>query len=145
MLKQLLKIAIVILLVVLLVSVRYFEDLFYDPLILFFKEDYLHNQLPEINLSLLFVNYGLRYFINSFISLILIWVIYHNKSYMRFSGYFYLISFVLLLSLLYFLLQINQPAYFTILFYVRRFIIQPVFILLLLPAFYYQQSQEYNI
>ncbi len=131
----------IFILLVLLLAVRYFEGLFYDPLIAFFKHDYLNKNLPEIHTGALLLHLLLRYTLNTLLSLGVIWYLFKEKAYLRFGVYFYTSAFLLLSALL--LLFILHPALkkqvFTI-FYIRRFLIQPLFLLLLIPAFYYQQK-----
>jgi exosortase F-associated protein len=140
--KKFLKITLIIGLFTLLIAIRYFESYFYDPLQSFFKQAYLHQKLPQINTVKLFGNIFMRYTLNSLISIFLIWVVFKNKGFIIFSSIFYLIVFVILIIILYILLQTSSSQYYLPIFYVRRFLIQPVFILLLLPAFYYQQIQN---
>jgi len=123
---------------VLLVGVRFFENSFYDPLLSYFKYDYLHTSFPDVKMGKLFLNLFLRYTINTLISLGIIWVAFQKKSYLKFSLYFYGIAFMVLILLFYLVLQTNLENYYLIVFYIRRFLIQPIFVLLLLPAFYYQ-------
>ncbi|MBF2082162.1 exosortase F system-associated protein, partial [Flavobacterium psychrophilum] len=49
---------------------------------------------------------------------------------------------VLLMIGFYIVLNFFDESQKTILFYIRRFIIQPIFILLFIPAFYFQKKSE---
>jgi len=125
---------------IVLALVRFFEtDLFYDPFIPFYKGNYQLQAPPEFDFWRVFVNIILRFLANSFISLIIIWLAFRNRDFIKLSGFLYGILGVLLLLLFgFFLLNLTQEYYF-ILFYIRRFLIQPLLVLVLLPAFYYQQ------
>ncbi len=136
--KKWFNILFVGLLFLLLIGVRYFEELFYDPLQAYFEYDYLHNSLAEFNKGKLFFNIFIRYTINSIISILIIWVAFRKKSYVSFSIYFYSIAFVFLLFTFWLVLLTRFENYYLFGFYIRRFLIHPIFILLLLPAFYYQ-------
>ncbi len=140
--KNWIKILVIGLLFILLIGVRFFESYFYDPLQNYFEYDYLHTSLPDLTIGKLLLHLFLRYTLNTLLSLVIIWVAFGKKSYLKFSGYFYAIAFVILLITFYTLVQINNQDNNMILFYVRRFLIQPLFILLLLPAFYYQEHQK---
>ena len=122
----------------LLVLIRVFEnELFYDPYLLFFQDDYLRMDYP--NSGSLEVNrfHNIRYVLNTVISLGIIYVIFRDKSMVKFAGILYVIALVILLMLfLYFVLNPRQEDYLMF-FYIRRFLIQPIFLLLFLPAFYY--------
>lgn len=141
--KKASKIALIILLFCLLVLIRFFENtLFYDPLITFFKGNYLHNQPPVLFEGKLVGFTILRYAMNTVISLAVIYVAFRDWQLLKFSLIFYGVALVVLVLLfLYFLNNLGPENYF-IFFYVRRFLIQPLFILLLLPAFYYQKNMK---
>jgi len=135
------KITIVGVLVGLLILIRIFEnELFYDPYLLFFKDDYLRMDFPNREVFKLTAYTTLRYILNTFISLAIIYVVFRDKSMIKFAGILYTIAYVILLLLfLYFVLNPRQEDYLMF-FYVRRFLIQPIFLLLLLPAFYYYKK-----
>ena len=128
----------------LLVLVRYFQEtLFYDPLLDFFRSDFLEKEhLPHFNTLKLIFALTERYFLNSILSLLVLWIAFSEKDYVKFAALLYLIAFVFLLSVFYILLQNYEPERYQVLFYVRRFLIQPLFILIILPAFYYQKTRE---
>jgi len=136
--SKLSKITVVSILAGLLVLIRVFEnELFYDPYLLFFQDDYLRMDFPNREVFKLTLFTTLRYVLNSIISLGIIYVIFRDKSMIKFAGILYGIAYIILLILfLYFVLNPRQEDYL-IFFYIRRFLIQPIFLLLLLPAFYY--------
>ena len=143
--KYLIKVAAVILVVVAFVLIRiYQESLFYDPFIRFYGLYYHDMNPPEVNALALIINTSIRYWLNSLLSIGLIYVLFRNKNALRFSMFFYGSAFLLLIiafSITYYQLS---PKLYMIFFYIRRFLIQPIFILLLLPAFYYQQINQAN-
>jgi exosortase F-associated protein len=122
----------------LLILIRVFEnELFYDPYLLFFQDDYLRMDHPNMEVFKLTVYTTFRYALNTMISLGIIYVIFRDKSMVKFAGILYVIALVILLVLfLYFVMNPRQEDYL-IFFYIRRFLIQPIFLLLFLPAFYY--------
>jgi exosortase F-associated protein len=128
------------LLFIVLIAVRYFESYFYDPLIEYFKYEYLHHALPKIEEGKFFINLLLRYMINTIVSILILWITFRKKGIVIFSIYFYLIAFIILSIAFWFILKTRFENYYLIGFYVRRFLIQPLFIMILLPAFYYQKS-----
>mgnify|MGYP003632364419 CR=1 FL=1 len=82
------RIILVFVLFVLLFLVRAYEmQLFYDPLIDYFQNDYLYRSIPEINSWHLVVDMLYRYSINSVISLGIIHLIFQNKKNLKFSGF----------------------------------------------------------
>lgn len=125
----------------LLVLIRAFENqLFYDPFLNFFKNDYLQSNIPEYNAWLLFLNHIFRYALNMLVSLGIIYIAFENKHVLKFSLGLYMVAFVILVSLYFYLIQHNLAEDYLLTFYVRRFLIQPLFVLILLPAFYYQRK-----
>ena len=137
---RLIKGLLVFALFVLLVLVRAFEaKLFYDPLIQHFRYHYLYEALPEFDTLKLFFFVFLRYVLNMIISLGIIYVIFKNKRLIKFSVKFYSVGFIVM-SLVYYVLlstEITGDQWLT--FYIRRFLIHPLFVLILIPAFYYQK------
>lgn len=140
--KKLSNILIAGFLFLILVAIRYFEHYFYDPLQTYFEYDYLHAKLPEINTAKLFFHIFLRYLLNAIISIGIIWVAFRKKNYVNFSSYFFLFAFIVLIIAFWFTLQTRFENYYLFGFYVRRFLIHPVFIIVLLPAFYYQHKKQ---
>lgn len=134
------KIVFVVVLVLILIAVRAFiEPLFYDPLIDFYRSDYFLKPIPKLNFLKYFFNIFLRYSLNSILSIIIIFLIYNNFKTLRFVIKFYFVSFLILSILLYFFLKVEAFDMKLIIFYIRRFLIQPLFLFILLPAFYYQK------
>lgn len=122
---------------------RYFEtSLFYDPFLVYFKRDYLNLPFPEIKNVALFWNMFLRYFINSFFSILILYFLFKDLSLVKFATVLYIILFVILIGGFFFVLLVLDAKYNFLLFYLRRFLIQPLFILLFIPAFYLQKKQE---
>ena len=123
-----------------LIAVRAFaQPYFYDPLIDYFKSDYLHSAIPKIDLASFFLNIFYRYILNTVISLAIIYLVYTNLKELKFSIKFYIAAFIVLSITLFMLLKFDLNQGYRLIFYVRRFLIHPVFLLLLLPAFYYQK------
>ena len=110
-----------------LILVRAFEDhLFYDPFLQFFKYDYQNKPL------------FFRYVLNTLFSIAIIYLLFKQLQLVKFSAILFGILGVVLMVLFFGLLHFfNQPDYL-ILFYLRRFLIQPLFLVLFIPAFYYQ-------
>lgn len=124
----------------LLILIRAFEnELFYDPYLTFFKNDYLYLDNPRREILKLTVFTTLRYFLNAIISLGIIFLFFRDWGIVKFSALIYVLSFIILLACyLYFVINPRQEDYY-IFFNIRRFLIQPLLLLLLLPAFYYHQ------
>jgi len=141
--NRLLKITGIIFLFGLLILVRLFEaDLFYDPLLVFFKQDYLYGMVPEVEFGKLMLHTAFRFWMNTLISLAILYVAFRDRDVIKFSLILYVFAFVILFSWMSWLVANASPeSNYNILFYVRRFLIQPLFVLLLLPAFYYHRQR----
>ena len=137
------RVALALLFVVALVSIRAYEDsLFYDPFLNYFKSDYYNLPIPKIDNLKLMLGLFLRFFLNSVLSLAVIYVLFKDIDAVKFASVLYFIFFVMLLAAFYFILLKNGESNKMGLFYVRRFLIQPIFLLLFLPAFYYQKQKQ---
>lgn len=134
---------LVFLVLVFLVLIRWFQnDLFYDPYLSFFKNDFLYLDAPKVEVFKLTAFTSLRYVINTILSLTVIKLLLKDNSIIKFSVVLYSIAYVLLLILfLYFVLNPKQENYY-LLFNIRRFLIQPVILIILLPAFYYYKLKQ---
>lgn len=137
------KIVWILVLVILLVLIRAFENtIFYDPLIDYYRSEYAHLPFPEINVIKLFLSYGFRFYLNTVLSLFLLYVIFKDTKIVKFSILLYMILGTISMIAFFFVLNFFADESKMTLFYIRRFIIQPIFILLLIPAFFYQKVQS---
>lgn len=143
--NSVIKMIVLLVLFGFLILIRAFEnELFYDPYLKFFESDYLYIDNPRREIFKLTMFTVLRYVLNSGISLGIIYLFYKDWSIVKFSAFIYAIAFVFLISLfLYFVIHPRKEDYY-IFFNIRRFLIQPIFLLLLLPAFYYFKLKSNN-
>ena len=136
-----LKVLLILMLIFALACIRAFEkELFYDPFLEYFKSNYQNINLPKTNKFFLFTGFYFRYFLNSIISILIIYIIFKDKEMIRFTTILYFIFFIILIILFYIILKYFGNSHKMILFYVRRFLIQPIFLLLFIPGFYYQRK-----
>ena len=135
------KIFFLLIALVLIACIRTFESkIFYDPFIIFYKSDYFHKQMPVFDSVQLYLNVFFRFSLNSILSIFIIYLLFKDRLLLKLSVYLYaLIGFVLII-LFYFYLNSEKPD-FMILFYIRRFLIQPILLVLFIPAFYYQKTK----
>lgn len=137
------RIITLIILFGLLVFIRFFEDvLFYDPYLLFFENDYLYIDSPRRETLKLVLFTTLRFVLNSAISLGILHLIFKDISVIKFAGLIYIVSYIFLLGVfLYFVVNPRQEDYY-LFFNIRRFLIQPLILVVLLPAFYYSKIRR---
>ncbi|MAO08819.1 MAG: exosortase F system-associated protein [Alteromonas sp.] len=137
------KMGLLILLFAILVAIRaYAPSLFYDPLISFFKTNHSTSGLPTFNMGRLIVFTSLRFWANTIISLMILWVLFRKQTLVRFSLLLYILFFIGLIVCFIILLKVSKPGEHMLLFYVRRFLIHPLLLLLLIPAFYFQKGRK---
>ena len=141
MLQNKFRIIVGLVLVLLLILIRAFENqLFYDPFLSYFKSEYTNVAFPKINTIKLFLSLGFRYYLNSMISLGILYLLFNEFKLVKFSTFLYvLFGSILMISFFFVLLKLGESSKMT-LFYIRRFIIQPIFLMLFIPAFYYQKK-----
>jgi len=138
---KIVKIVLVIIFTLLLVGIRLFEDkLFYDPLILFFKTDHTTHPLPQFDTLKLMSHIIFRFCLNSLLSLTILWIVFRDMDVIKLSVFLYSVLFIALFTAFYFLMFTSKAGEHLLLFYVRRFLIQPLLLLILLPAFYFQKK-----
>jgi len=147
MLKNLLKnkgrLALLVLFFLLLAAIRAYEDtLFYDPFLNYFRTNYTLLPLPKVNNLQLIFGLSFRYFLNTILSLAMIYTLYKDLDMIKFASVLYLIFFIILVVVFFFVLSYFGEANKMALFYIRRFLIQPIFLLLFVPAFYYQKQNR---
>lgn len=136
------RIVQLVILIGLLVLIRAFENqLFYDPFLNYFKEESV-STYPEMNSVKLFSNLFFRYVLNTIISLAILYVIFKDLVLVQFSAVLYFFFFILLIVGFYIYLNHFDESHKMILFYIRRFLIQPLFVLLFISGFYYQKKNR---
>ncbi|MFK7049363.1 MULTISPECIES: exosortase F system-associated protein [Flavobacterium] len=124
-----------------LILVRNYEsDWFYDPFIEYFKGEFQQQLYPDYNLVKLLFNWLLRYFLNTFLSLIFLFVLFREIGMIKIAIILYLFFLFFLILFIFFVLQFFDESYRMTLFYIRRFLIQPLFLILFIPAFYCQKE-----
>lgn len=127
--------------VLLLAVIRAYEDqLFYDPFLDYFKSNYQNLPLPEYDNFQLFLGLFIRYFLNSMVSLAIIYTIFKDLEITKFASIIYFIFFAILIFFFFVQLSYFGQTNKMMLFYIRRFLIQPLLLLLFIPALYYQKQ-----
>ena len=126
-----------------LLAIRFYqENLFYDPLLSYFKQEDSVAVAPNVNALKLFFSLAMRFYFNSMLSIGILYVVFLDFKLLRFSALLYIILGSVLLISFIFILHFYGFQNKFLLFYVRRFLIQPIFLLLFLPAFYFQKKMK---
>jgi len=138
--RKIVKYPLLLLLFYSLILIRaYGEQLFYDPFIVFFKNDYLYSAIPEFEFVKLIYNIFVRYVLNSLISLGIIYIVFEKLNYLLLSIKLYILGFAILIIAYSILLGMGFEKGYLLPFYIRRFLIHPLFLLVLLAALYYDK------
>lgn len=138
--NQIFRFGLLIIALICIVLIRTYEDfLFYDPFLDFFKSDYQNQVVPDFETLQLFLGIGFRYGLHMILSLLILYLLFRDKKIIFLSSILYLLFFLVLIGCFFFLLHASKRPNYLILFYVRRFLIQPLFLVLFIPAFYYQK------
>jgi exosortase F-associated protein len=96
-------------------------------------------RLPGTSIDIFLWNKAIRYFLNDFLMIGLIYAIFNKRSYVIFAFYVQLMGVVLFL-IPYFILKLNFPEYNgPMISYLHRLIVNPLLMLILIPAFIYQE------
>ncbi|WP_395074360.1 exosortase F system-associated protein [Flavobacterium sp.] len=132
----------IIVLIGFFVIVRTFENqLFYDPFLEYFKSE-IPLVYPKFEPVKLYFSLFIRYLINAIISILVLYVIFKDLNLFKFSMFLYVLFFIILTIGFYICLNYFDENHKMILFYIRRFIIQPIFILIFIAGFYFQNQSE---
>ncbi|MDH3381293.1 MAG: exosortase F system-associated protein, partial [Flavobacteriaceae bacterium] len=119
--RRIFQILIIVILVAFLAIIRSFStEIFYDPLTLFYKHDYLSSSLPDFDLIKLSINIVYRYTLNSIISLAIIYMLFKRKDFVYFSVWVFIIGFFVFIIPFYFFIENYEKENYLLLFYVRR-------------------------
>ena len=128
-------------LILALILVRAFESkLFYDPFLKFFHGENQNKPLPDYEGFKLFLGLFSRYLINSVITISIIYLLFKETSIVKLTAVLLVVFFVILITAFFLILNFSSKPDYLVVFYIRRFLIQPLFLILFVPAFFYQRK-----
>ena len=128
-----------------LVSVRFLEDkIFYEPFLAFFKGNYKVAQIPEFLWGKLIISHFFRFFLNLFFSAVVIHFMFLNKKWTLQAVVLITVAFLFFFPIYLWCLYTKMEIGYLFTFSVRRFIIQPIILLLIIPIFYYRKKLMKN-
>ncbi len=124
-----------------LVSVRFLEDkIFYDPFLEFFKGDYKVSQIPDFITWKLLLSHIFRFLLNLFFSVVVVHFMFLNKKWTLQAVALMTIAFLFFFPIYLWCLYSKMEIGYLFTFSVRRFVIQPIILLLIIPIFYYRKK-----
>ena len=96
----------------------------------------------ETNINKFLLNRAIRFLLNDVLTIGLIYALFAERKYVIFAVYVQLAGVILFL-LPYFILKVYFPSYNgPLISFLHRLIVNPTLLLLLIPAFYYQKTQN---
>lgn len=124
-----------------LIVVRMVEDvLFYDPFQAFFHLANKHAAFPDFDWLPLVLNYLFRFSLNLILSAAVIQLIFQNKQWTLQAIVLIVIVFFITFPIYLYCIQTEFEVGYLFSFYMRRFVIQPLILLLIIPLFYYRKN-----
>ena len=126
-----------------LIGVRFLEDqLFYDPFQAYFHLSNKHALFPDFNWVPLILNYLFRFGLNLVLSAAVIYLIFRNKQWTVQAIVLMLIVFAITFPIYLYCIHTKFEIGYLFSFYMRRFVIQPLILLLIIPMFYYRKHVQ---
>lgn len=126
-----------------LVAVRFFEDqLFYDPFLQYFHEADKHGKFPQFEWLPLILSHLFRFVLNLVFSLVIVHFLFRNKRWTVQAALLIALVFAIAFPIYLYCLHTEFSIGNLFSFYVRRFVIQPIAILLIVPMFYYRREMQ---
>lgn len=131
------------LLLLLIVAVRYFETVaFPEPLHDYFHGGFQAVPIPSGSYVIILAVTALRYLVNTILSIGIIWFVFKKAAFVKAALWVYLFAFLLLFSAMAFCLINGSDDLKMVLFYVRRFLIHPLLLFILIAGFYYLRDKD---
>ncbi|RNA60820.1 exosortase F system-associated protein [Chryseobacterium nematophagum] len=126
-----------------LMSVRIFEDaIFYDPFLNYFHEANKNISFPDYTWGKLIISHLFRFVLNLFFSCLIIYCLFRNKEWTIQGGVLLIIIFGITFPIYLYCIYDRFELGYLFSFYMRRFVIQPLILLLIVPMFYYRKQLQ---
>ena len=124
-----------------LIGVRVLEDsLFYDPFLDYFGLASKTAAFPAFEWLPLILNYIFRFLLNLVFAAIIIQALFQNKKWTVQGLVLMAIVFLVTLPIYLYCIHTGFGIGYLFSFYMRRFVIQPLILLLIIPMFYYRKN-----
>lgn len=124
-----------------LIGVRMMEDrIFYDPFLNYFHEANKNIPFPEFEWGRLVFSHLFRFILNLFFSCVIIHFLFKNKEWTVQGAVLISMIFAITFPIYLFCICDRFETGYLFSFYMRRFVIQPLILLLIVPLFYYRRN-----
>lgn len=128
-----------------LISVRIFEDrIFYDPFLGYFHKADKSISFPSFEWGKLILGHLFRFILNLFFSCLIIHFLFKNKLWTIQGAVLIIIVFLITFPIYLYCIGDRFEIGYLFSFYMRRFVIQPLILLLIIPLFYYRKHTDLN-
>ena len=125
-----------------LIGVRMVEEsLFYDPFLNYFHAADKNAQFPDFEWAKLIINYIFRFSLNLILSAFVVHLVFKNKEWTMQAVVLMLLVFAITFPIYLYCIYTRFEVGYLFSFYMRRFVIQPLILLLIIPLFYYRKQQ----
>ena len=126
-----------------LISVRALESrIFYDPFLNYFHEANKNLPFPDFEWGKLIAGYIFRFILNLIFSCLIIHFWFKNKEWTIQGAILITIIFLITFPIYLYCIYDKFEIGYLFSFYMRRFVIQPLILLLIIPMFYYRRQME---
>ncbi|CAH0145374.1 exosortase F system-associated protein [Chryseobacterium sp. Bi04] len=126
-----------------LIGIRVLEDsLFYDPFLAYFHEANKNIEFPEFEWGELIVGYLFRFILNLLFSCLIVQGLFENRQWTLQGAVLMSIVFIITFPVYLYCIHNKFEIGYLFSFYMRRFVIQPLIILLVVPIFYYRKQMN---
>ena len=124
-----------------LIGVRMVEDqIFYDPFLEYFRTANKSSVFPDFIWSSLIYSHIFRFLLNLALSAVIIHLVFNKKKWTFQAVVLILIVFAITLPIYLYCVKTEFSIGHLFSFYMRRFVIQPIILLMIIPLFYYRQK-----
>ncbi|MCE3075394.1 exosortase F system-associated membrane protein [Chryseobacterium gwangjuense] len=124
-----------------LISVRMLEDkLFYDPFLTYFHEANKNISFPSFEWLKLIFGHLFRFVLNLLFSCLIIQCLFKNKEWTVQGAILIAMIFAITFPIYLYCIYSQFEIGYLFSFYMRRFVIQPLALLLIVPLFYYRKQ-----
>lgn len=129
-----------------LIGIRVLEDvIFYDPFLMFFRSADHSAVLPDFHWGRLILSYLFRFGLNTLFSLLIIHFLFLKKEWTKQAFLLITLIFVIVFPIYLFCIYDKFQFGYLFSFYIRRFVIQPLALLLIVPIFYYRKKTQQHL
>ena len=124
-----------------MIGVRALEDaIFYDPFLGYFHEANKNIEFPAFEWGKLIGGHLFRFVLNLLFSCLIMYGLFKNKQWALQGAVMMIIVFMISLPIYLYCIYDKFEIGYLFSFYMRRFVIQPLIILLIVPMFYYRKQ-----